>query len=104
MAVFLLYYMRRVDCQRCKAVVVEEVPWGLGKHSLAKAYMHFLGHWARKLSWMETAKSFHTSWDKVHDAVAYLVCFGLDHRVLGVPRAIGVDEVQYGKGHKYLNR
>ena len=26
--VFLLYAMRRVDCRRCKAVVVEEVPWG----------------------------------------------------------------------------
>jgi hypothetical protein len=28
--VFLLYSMRRVDCRRCQAVVVEEVPWGDG--------------------------------------------------------------------------
>ena len=28
--VFLLYAMRRVDCRRCGAVVVEEVPWGDG--------------------------------------------------------------------------
>jgi len=28
--------------------------------------------------------------------------WGLDHRVLGPIRAIGVDEVQYAKGHKYL--
>ena len=26
--VFLLYAMRRVDCRRCGAVAVEEVPWG----------------------------------------------------------------------------
>jgi len=64
--------------------------------------MHFLGHWARKLSWKETAEAFRTSWDKVHDSVAYLVTFGLEHRVLAPIRAIGVDEVQYGKGHKYL--
>jgi hypothetical protein len=38
----------------------------------------------------------------VHDAVAYLVTWGLEHRVLGAIRAIGVDEIQYGKGHKYL--
>jgi transposase len=38
----------------------------------------------------------------VHDAVAYLVAWGLEHRVLGEIRAIGVDEIQYGKGHKYL--
>ena len=82
--------------------MVEEVPWGLGKHSLTKVYMHFLAHWARKLSWKETAESFHPTWDKVHDSVAYLVTFGLEHRVLGTIRAIGVDEVQYSKGHKYL--
>lgn len=36
---FLLYSMRRVDCCRCQAVVVEEVPWADGKHTLTKAYM-----------------------------------------------------------------
>ena len=99
--VFFVYFMRRVKCKQC-GVIVEEVPWGLGKHSLTKVYMHFLGHWARKLSWKETAESFRTTWDKVHDSVAYLVAYGLEHRVLGVIRAIGVDEVQYSKGHKYL--
>jgi transposase len=99
--VFFVYFMRRVECGQC-GIMVEEVPWGLGKHSLTKTYMHFLGHWARKLSWKETAESFHTTWDKVHDSVAYLVAFGLEHRVLGVIRAIGVDEIQYSKGHKYL--
>ena len=34
--VFLLYTMRRVDCGRCAAVVVEEVPWGDGKRALPK--------------------------------------------------------------------
>ena len=99
--VFFIYSMRRVNCKRC-GIVVEEVPWGMGKHSLTKVYMHFPGHWARKLSWKETAESFHTTWDKVHDSVAYLVTWGLEHRVLGAIGAIGVDEVQYAKGHKYL--
>ena len=82
-------------------VVVEEVPWGMGKHN-DQAYMLFLAHWARKLSWKETAEEFRTSWDKVHDAVEYVVTWGLEHRALGAIRAIGVDEIQYGKGHKYL--
>jgi transposase len=47
--VFLLYTMRRVDCRRCGAVVVEEVPWGDGKRTLTKAYMLFLAGWARRL-------------------------------------------------------
>jgi transposase len=100
-AVFLLYRMRRVDCHRC-GVKVEEVPWGTGKHTLCKAYMLYLAHWARKLSWKETALSFHTSWEKVVQSVKYVVQWGLEHRELGTIRAIGVDEIQYGKGHQYL--
>jgi len=100
-AVFLLYRMRRVDCQRC-GVTIEAVPWGTGKHTLCKAYMLYLAHWARKLSWKETAQSFHTSWEKVVQSVEYVVQWGLAHRELGTIRAIGVDEIQYGKGHQYL--
>jgi len=100
--VFLVYAMRRVDCRRCEAVVVEQVPWSDGKRTLTRAYMLFLARWARKLSWKETAEAFRTSWEKVFDAVEYVVTFGLEHRVLGQIDAIGVDEIQYAKGHKYL--
>src|SRR5436305_8693222 len=100
--VFLLYAMRRVDCRRCGVVIVEEVPWGDGKRTLTKAYMLFLARWARHLSWKETAECFRTSWDKVFDAVEHVVAWGLEHRTLGQIDAIGVDEIQYAKGHKYL--
>ena len=99
--VFLLYRMRRVDCRRC-GVKVEQVPWGCGKHQMTTAYVLFLAHWARKLSWKETALSFHTSWDKVCNAVEVVVQWGLAHRTLGPITAIGVDEIQYSKGQKYL--
>lgn len=100
-AVVLLYAMRRVECHSC-GVKVEEVPWAQGKHTLCKAYMLFLAHWARKLSWKETAHSFQTSWEKVFHAVEYVVQWGLQQRSLDSVRAIGVDEIQYGRGHQYL--
>jgi transposase len=100
--VFLLYSMRRVDCRRCQAVVVEEVPWGDGKRTLTRVYMLFLARWGRRLSWKETAEAFRTSWEKVFDAVEHVVTYGLEHRKLGQIDAIGVDEIQYAKGHKYL--
>jgi transposase len=78
------------------------VPWGDGKRTLTNAYMLFLARWARRLSWKETAEAFHTSWEKVLDAVEHVVNFGLAHRTLGQIDAIGVDEIQYAKGHKYL--
>ena len=78
------------------------MPWGMGKHTLTRAYMLYLAHWAKKLSWLETARSFHTSWEKVCHAVEYVVQWGLEHRQLGPIRAIGVDEIAYGRGHTYL--
>ena len=96
--VFLLYSMRRVHCRRCEAVVVEEVPWGDGKRTLTKAYMLFLARWARRLSWKETAEAFHTSWEKVFDAVEHVVTFGLAHRAFGVIDAIGVEKSSTPKG------
>jgi transposase len=100
--VFFLYTMRRVDCRRCGVVAVEEVPWGDGKRTLTRAYMLFLARWARKLSWKETAEAFRTSWEKVFNAVEHVVTFGLERRELGQIDAIGVDEIQYARGHKYL--
>ena len=100
-AVVLLYAMRRVQCRHC-GVKVEQVPWAVGKHSLTKAYMLYLAHWARKLSWKETALSFGTTWDQVCHAVEYVVQWGLAHRDLGTLRAIGVDEIHIGKRHKFL--
>jgi len=100
-AVMLLYAMRRVQCRHC-GVKVESVPWAIGKHSLTKGYMLYLAHWARKLSWKETASSFGTTWDQVCHAVEYVVQWGLAHRELGTLRAIGVDEIHIGKSHKFL--
>src|SRR5665213_1695644 len=92
----------KARCSGCQAVVVEEVPWGDGKRTLTRAYMLFLARWARRLSWKEVAENFRTSWDKVFDAVEHVVTYGLEHREFGRIDAIGVDEIQYAKGHKYL--
>lgn len=99
--VFFLYSRRRVQCRDC-GVVAEKLPWSEGKHHSTKAHLLFLARWARRLSWQETAAVFHTSWDRVHDAVEYVVTWGLQHRTLEEIYSIGVDEIQYAKGHKYL--
>ena len=46
--------------------------------------------------------SFRSTWDKVCQSVEYVVQWGIEHRQLGPIAAIGVDEIQYAKGHKYL--
>jgi transposase len=99
--VFFTYAMRRVDCPQC-GVKIESVPWAEGKHSLTITYMQFLAKWAKRLSWQETAKAFRTSWDKVFHSVEYAVKWGLAHRDLSDVHSIGVDEVLWHRGHKYL--
>ncbi len=95
------YQMRRVDCPKC-GVKVEKVPWADGKSHITKPYQLFLARWDRKLSWKETAESFCTSWDTVFRSVKAIVNYGLERRNIDGVEAIGVDEIQFGKGHNYL--
>jgi transposase len=92
---------RRVDCPRC-GVTAELLPWADGKHHLTRAYAVFLARGARRLSWREVAAIFRTSWESVFRAVAWIVEYGLEQRSLSGIAAIGVDEVQFQKGHRYL--
>lgn len=100
-AVFFAYALRRVDCSRC-GVKVERVPWADGKNTLTKTYMQFLAAWAKRLSWKETAFAFRTTWEKVFRSVEWAVEWGLAHRDLSNVQSIGVDEVLWQRGHKYL--
>ena len=95
------YRMRRVQCRAC-GVVVEKVPWSTGKQHLTDIYRCFLAAWAKKLSWKEVARSFRTSWDNVYHAVQFVVEYGLAHRPLDPVTALGVDEIQFGHGQRYL--
>lgn len=101
LAVFLLYAPRRVDCRRC-GVKVERLPWAAGKSRLATIYMWFLAAWAKRLSWQETATVFGTSWSSVYRSVTLAVLWGLANRTLDGIKAIGIDEIQWRQGHKYL--
>lgn len=100
-AVVFVYGLRRVDCPQC-GVKAERVPWSDGKSQLTRAYAWFLAGWARRLSWGEVAQVFHTSWEHVRDAVKYAVMWGLVNRELAGAEAIGIDEIQWRRGHHYL--
>ena len=99
--VFFSYRMRRVDCGRC-GVTVEQVPWSDGKNHLTTRYRWFLATWAKRLSWSEVATIFQTSWDSVCRSVEHAVAWGLKHRDLSGVSALGIDEIAWQKGHKYL--
>jgi transposase len=101
LAVFLVYAPRRVACPRC-GVKVERVPWAEGKNRLTTTYQWFLASWSKLLPWQQVADVFQSSWQSVYRSVAMAVAWGLTHRNLDGIEAIGVDEVQWRKGHRYL--
>lgn len=97
----LCYRPRRVNCKYC-GVKVESIPWADGKSSVCEPFKLFLAHWAKLLSWKEVAQQFNVSWRNVFESIQYVVDFGLEHRSWDNINAIGVDEIQYQRGHKYL--
>lgn len=99
--VFFAYAMRRVNCSSC-GVKVETVPWAQGKSPTTTTYAWFLARWAKLMSWKQVASVFRTSWDTVYRSVQIAVAWGLEHRDLTGIRSIGVDEVAWCRGHRYL--
>jgi len=99
--VYFVYAMRRVDCPRC-GVIVEWVPWAEGKSPITHAYAWVLAHFAKRMSWKEVAEIFHTSWESVYRAVRIAVDWGLKHRQIESVESIGVDEILWQRGHRYL--
>jgi transposase len=99
--VFFCYARRRVDCPAC-GVRVETVPWAAGKHQLTTTYAWFLARWAKRLSWTEVAGAFRTTWEHVFHAVEMAVAWGRQHQDLTGIEAIGLDEIQWRRGHQYL--
>ncbi len=99
-AVVFVYSMRRVDCRTC-GVKVERVPWVEGKSTMTSEYKWYVAKWARRMSWKEVSEALRVSWDRVFEAVKYAVNWGLGRRDLEEIMSIGVDEVQWHRGHQH---
>ena len=99
--VFFNYAMRRVDCKNC-GVKVESVPWASGKQTLTHHYAKYLADWAKDISWKRVAQRFRTSWQTVYRAVEIVVSYGLAHRCVKGVESLGIDELNYQTGHKYM--
>lgn len=100
-SICFVYPMRRVNCPCC-GIKVEKVPWISGKQQISPHYAVYLAGWAKEMSWSSVARRFRTSWQTVWRSVEMVVSYGLSHRKIRGVTALGVDEVQYQKGHTYM--
>lgn len=100
-ATYFAYAPRRIQCPE-HGIHVEKLPWCSGKQRMTNTYQLFLARWGKRLSWKEVATIFHTSWESVYRAIEWVVNHGLAHTDWDGITQIGVDEMAFFKGHKYL--
>ena len=94
---YFRYAPRRVRCRE-HGIVVEHLPWALGKRPLTASFAWFLASWAKMLSWQDVSRTFKTSWESVFRSVEMAVDWGRARMDLTGISAAGVDEIHWRKG------
>ena len=94
--------IRRLHCPRCDRVLTEEVPWARRGARLTRDLEDLVAYLAQRCDKTTVARLLRISWATVHRAVVRVVADHLDASRLDGLFRIGVDEVSYRKGHRYL--
>ena len=98
--VTIIYSPCRVMCRG--KLVVEDIPWSVGKSRISTALVSHLSIFAELLPWKQVAELFHVHWNTVRNAVKQIVEYGLVHRKIGDVIYFGIDEISRKKGQVYL--
>jgi len=94
--------IRRVDCRGCGRVRTEEVPWARPGARHTRDLDDLIAYMARSMDKTTVTRLLRVSWEAVANSVGRVVADGIDDARLNDLYRIGVDEVSYRKGHRYL--
>ncbi len=100
--VWLEAEIRRLDCRRCGRVVTEQVPWARHGACHSRDLQDVIAWLARRCDKDTVRRLLRVSWAAVRNAVTMVVAEQLDDTRLDELFRIGVDEISYRKGHRYL--
>jgi transposase len=94
--------IRRIHCRRCGRVRTEEVPWARPRARHSRDFEDVVAWLAQRTDKTTVTRLLRCSWEVVAAIVTRVVVDHVDDgRLEGLYR-IGVDEVSYRKGHRYL--
>lgn len=94
--------IRRLSCRRCGRVRTEAVPWARPRARMSRDFEDVVAWLAQRTDKTTITWLLRTSWETVAGIVERVVAEQIDSgRLTGLLR-IGVDEVSYRKGHRYL--
>jgi transposase len=92
----------RVNCPE-HGVLVEAVPWAAHESRFTLDFEDLVAWLAREMNKTAVTRLMHISWMAVGRIVERVVARKLDKHRLDELYEIGLDEVSYRKGHKYLS-
>jgi transposase len=98
---FVEYRLRRVACRDC-GVRVEAVPWARPGARHTRDLEDLVAFMAQQMAKTPICRLLRIGWDTVGSIVARVVSDQLDETRLRGLVAIGVDEISYRRGQRYL--
>jgi transposase len=99
---FLEAEIRRIHCRRCDRVRTESVDWARPRARHTRDFEDVVAWLCQHTDKTTVTKLLRTSWETVAGIVGRVVAEHLDTRRLENIYRIGVDEVSWRKGHRYL--
>ena len=99
---FLEAEIARIDCRRCGRVRTEEVPWARPGARHTRDLQDVVAWLAQRTDKTTITKLLRISWEAVAKIVIDVVAEAINDTRLENLYRIGVDEVSYRKGHRYL--
>jgi len=94
--------IRRLRCRRCRRVVTEEVPWARPGARHTRDFEDVVAWLAQRADKTTVARLLRCSWEAVARIVVRVVASSIEDRRLDGLYRIGVDEVSWRRGHRYL--
>jgi transposase len=94
--------LRRFHCPGCARVVSEGVPWARPGARHTRAFDELVAWLAQQLPKSRLAELLRIGWLTIGRIIERVVHAQLDGRLLDGLRRIGIDEVSYRRGHRYL--
>lgn len=92
----------RLACRRCDRVRTEAVPWARPAARHSRDFQDVVAFLAQRVDKTTICRLLRCSWEAVAHIVEAVVAEGLDDARLDGLYRIGMDEVSYRKGHRYL--
>ena len=99
---FLECELRRFPCPGCGRVVTEAVPWARVGARHTRAFDQLVACLAQQMAKTPLAELLRISWTTVGRIITRTVEDAVSERRLDGLRRIGIDEVSFRRGHRYL--